>query len=102
MHCCRDIDDAIRNNLIGFDPGDDLHSRGYTLSMENSGSGDGLCINFCPFCASVLPGALVTDWGKHSECLRCHWTGPPNDAIMPKCICSQGYEELKRIKDEAN
>jgi hypothetical protein len=91
----------IDEKLLGHDPGDDLCGASYVLPTDDNLS-EGYCLNFCPFCGTVLPGALVTDWEKHENCDACHWTGPQNSAMMPKCICSKGYEELKRTQDETN
>ena len=90
MHCCREMEDALKEKrLEHHDDGDPLGS--YTLSAP-----DYLCINFCPFCGKVLPGALVTDWELHEKCEACHWAGRPRD--KPRCICSKTYGELSRIK----
>jgi hypothetical protein len=95
-HCCGEIKASIDEGDIIYDTEEWVC---YSLQGPKGRAG---IVNFCPFCGTVLPGALVTDWEKHENCDACHWTGPPNPAIMPKCICSQGYEELKRIQDETN
>lgn len=95
-HCCEDMNLAINwNPSIGFEDGS------YSLALEGNFC-DGPCLNFCPFCGTVLPGALVTNWELHKKCEHCHWTGHKESAKMPPCVCSKGYEELKRAQDEAN
>lgn len=100
-HCCVEMSGNVSDRMLGYDPGDDSYVGGYLLPTEGNLE-EGPCLNFCPFCGTVLPGALVTDWEKHSDCDACHWTGPRDSAMMPKCICSKGYEELKKIQDEEN
>jgi hypothetical protein len=102
IHCCYDMNLALnwQGLPVGFDPGDDSYVGHYVLCRD--GTGDGASINFCPFCGAVLPGAYVTDWELHDKCERCHWTGPRDSDMMPSCICSRDYEELKRIQDETN
>lgn len=99
-YCCKELEDADNDEKVGIEYVDSGDPGGaYTLGPPTY-----LYINFCPWCGSVLPGALVTDWELHEKCERCHWTCDGNSDRMPEppCICSKGYEELKRIQDETH
>ena len=109
IHCCHDMHMSLTDwdsVPLEYENIEDVGAR-YGLRDLKSEDPTAISINFCPFCGEVLPGAFITDWDKHPECERCHWTSDGNSAMIPSddrppCICSRSYEELKRIQNETN
>jgi hypothetical protein len=101
-HCCRDMYLSLTewNEVpLMYETAEDTGPH-YGLRDLESEVPSAISINFCPFCGTALPGALVTNWEKHEKCQRCHWTGPRDPDIMPPCICSSRYDELQKLQEE--